>query len=171
MAWFAQSQLGSFFKITPVMEYVYILANPEHPGIVKIGKSKFHPDKRANQLTRYSGVLGEFKVEWFKEVEDSTIIEKVLHFVFRKFRFQKEFFALTPAFAIPNAEKVISDFEQTDIEVHEKITNEVTDIIEILKLIEETSELLDNTEKQELLEVISKLKNAIPRGYKTQLKT
>ena len=46
-------------------EFVYIMSNSYHQGILKIGRSKSHPEVRCKVLTGQAGALGQFSVEWF----------------------------------------------------------------------------------------------------------
>jgi hypothetical protein len=47
------------------MEWVYILSNEKYlKGILKIGKTKKHPEVRADQVSNPTGVVGKFIVEW-----------------------------------------------------------------------------------------------------------
>lgn len=97
------------------MEYVYIFSNPELEGILKIGRTKEHPELRIKQLNRNTGTFGEFKVEWIKEVSCSITVEKILHYTFRNFHVKKEFFNIDIDFAIQVSEKVIEKIAEIDI--------------------------------------------------------
>jgi hypothetical protein len=92
------------------MEYVYILSNDHSPSILKIGKTSKEPVFRIEQLNRQTGVIGTYKLEWSKEVEDCDIVEKVLHHIFRDFRVQKEFFKIELNAAIQIADKAVAEF-------------------------------------------------------------
>ncbi len=74
--------------------YVYIFSNSAYSGLLKIGKSKKNPVIRTDQLTRNTGAIGSFKLEWYMEVPEMDIAETFLHFIFRQFHDQKEFFKI-----------------------------------------------------------------------------
>lgn len=77
---------------TPMKKYVYILSNSAHDGLLKIGKTDGSPHNRADQLSRQTGAIGHFVVEWSMEVPDNDVAEKILHYIFRDFHHSKEFF-------------------------------------------------------------------------------
>ncbi len=137
------------------MPYVYILSNPELPGIVKIGKSRFDPTKRAGQLSRYTGVLGEFKVEWSREVEDSDIAERLLHFVFRKSRQQKEFFVLESHVAKTWAEAVLDGLENIDHQVNVELEGYFSNSIPSeLKALNTALQYAEKGEEQDVIQTM-----------------
>lgn len=72
--------------------YIYIMTNYFYGDIVKIGHTQDKPDVRANKLTRETGVLGEFVVEWYAEVSNSKIGEQLIHQLFHEFHLDKEYF-------------------------------------------------------------------------------
>jgi len=74
--------------------FVYIFSNTEYVGLIKIGKSKSNPVIRADQLSKNTGAIGTFVLEWSKEVPAMDIAEIFLHFIFRNFHYQKEFFKI-----------------------------------------------------------------------------
>ncbi len=94
--------------------FVYILSNEEYEERIKIGKSKKNPIIRADQLTRNTGAIGTFKLEWAKEVPSMDIAETFLHFTFRKFHNQKEFFIIDIEKAKAIAETALNTFFETD---------------------------------------------------------
>lgn len=141
------------------MPYVYILSNPELPGIVKIGKSRFDPTKRAGQLSRYTGVLGEFKVEWSRGVEDAGIAERLLHFVFRKSRQKKEFFVLESHVAKTWAKTVLDGLESIDSQINEKLENYFNNSIPSqLKALELSFEYIEKDKQDSVQTMIQELK-------------
>ncbi|MBE7443501.1 MAG: GIY-YIG nuclease family protein [Flavobacteriales bacterium] len=97
-------------------QYVYIFSNEEHEKI-KIGRTNKHPEVRAEQLNRQTGVIGKFICEWFKEVKDSEYIENSLHYFLRDFHYEKEYYILEPIFAQELANKIINDIEAIDMAV------------------------------------------------------
>ena len=85
-----------------------------YPGKLKIGKSKSHPIIRADQLSKNTGSLSKFILEWSKEVPEMDIAEKCLHFIFREFHYQKEFFRINVEDAIDNAELTLNSIFELD---------------------------------------------------------
>ena len=90
--------------------FVYILSNPEYPGKFKIGKTKDNPIIRAKTLSKQTGAIGEFKVEWSKEVPDMHIAEYILHYKFSKYHYEKEFFKFKLEDIKPLAKKILDEF-------------------------------------------------------------
>ena len=76
-------------------QYIYIFTNPEKPELVKVGRTNKHPEIRANELSRQTGTIGKFVVEWHLEVTDSEIAEKVAHFKLKKNHHSKEYFSIS----------------------------------------------------------------------------
>ena len=59
--------------------YIYILSNPVMPDIFKIGYTKYHPEKRATQISRSTGVPLPYKVEYAFKCHDGELLEKEIH--------------------------------------------------------------------------------------------
>ena len=78
--------------------YVYIALNPEYPGRVKIGMTKYPIEKRMKDLTRPSGVLGIYTCYYYVRVENPYYVEGLMHALFHEYRYVKnrEFFCITP---------------------------------------------------------------------------
>jgi len=55
---------------------VYVLSNPTMPGYVKIGFTDKTPEERAIQLSRSTGVILPFKVEWAFHCYNAEALEK-----------------------------------------------------------------------------------------------
>jgi len=94
--------------------FVYIMSNTHYAGILKIGLSKKDPVIRADQLSKNTGALGIFMVEWSKEVPSMDIAERILHFTFRRFYFQKEFYEIDLETAIRIATSTLDNFFEND---------------------------------------------------------
>ena len=94
--------------------FVYIFSNTEYVGLIKIGKSKSNPIIRADQLSKNTGAIGTFVLEWSKEVPSMDIAEMFLHFVFRALHYQKEFFKINPQLAKNIAESAIDSLFAID---------------------------------------------------------
>ena len=81
---------------------VYVLTNPEMPGLVKIGKtSREEVQQRLVEL--YStGVPVPFECEYAARVPDSLVVEKAFHTAFEPYRINpnREFFRIDPEQAI-----------------------------------------------------------------------
>ena len=107
--------------------YVYIFSNSEYSGLLKIGKSKKNPVIRADQLTRNTGAIGSFKLEWYQEVPEMDIAETLLHFTFRQFHDQKEFFKIDSNKASKIAIVELDSFFALDnkLQLEMKMTSEI----------------------------------------------
>lgn len=144
------------------MEYVYILSNPENLGKVKIGRTKKHPEIRVNSLNRNAGVYGEYQLEWYKQVIDSIVAEKVLHHAFRIYRVQKEFFAIETSYSIKIANIAMDKLSEietlTSLDVEETIKN-LKQGIEALIVAKEFTE--ENIDRHEIDEGIKSLESQL----------
>ncbi len=87
------------------MGYVYIFSNTELLDVVKIGKTVKHPEVRAEQLNKQTGTIGKFKVEWFAEVRDESILEFILHTYLKEYHKTKEYFNIELTRAIEFSKK------------------------------------------------------------------
>ncbi len=103
--------------------YVYIFSNPEMPDRVKIGKTKRTPEERAEELSRQTSNIGKFKVEWSKKVFNVDFFEAYLHFAFKEFHHEKEFFNVEVDLAVSIAKKSISHFGK----LHKIILDEISE--------------------------------------------
>ena len=81
---------------------VYVLTNPEMPGLVKIGKtSREEVQQRLVEL--YStGVPVPFECEYAARVSDEAVLEKAFHTAFEPYRVnpKREFFRIDPGQAV-----------------------------------------------------------------------
>jgi len=59
--------------------YVYILSNPSIPNMLKIGYTGKHPENRAKDISRATGVPTPYKVEWAFKCHDGELMEKEVH--------------------------------------------------------------------------------------------
>lgn len=84
-------------------QYIYIFSNTERYDLVKIGKTQYNPRMRANKLSNETGAIGQFIAEWFMEVPDNDLAEKILHFKLKKFHYKKEFYQVKLTQAISTA--------------------------------------------------------------------
>ena len=84
-------------------KYVYIFSNTERADLVKIGKTNNNPRTRARALSNETGAIGHFVVEWFMEVPDNDLAEKILFYKLRDNHYDKEFFKVGLNAAISTA--------------------------------------------------------------------
>lgn len=59
--------------------FVYILGNQAMPGIYKVGTTKFSPHRRAEELSRGTGVPHEYEVFYYAELANAAAWEKAVH--------------------------------------------------------------------------------------------
>jgi len=90
--------------------WIYVLSNPTIPGYLKIGFTDLTPERRAEQLSRSTGVVLPFKVEWAFHCYNAEQLEKELHrhLEGQRVNSNREFFDLT----VDEAKEVITKFGQ-----------------------------------------------------------
>lgn len=88
------------------MYYVYVLSNPSYPQELKIGYTKKHPEVRAKQISRGTGVLYPFKVEWAFNCHNGEFLEREVHkhLAQHRVRNDREFFQVS----LEEAKRVIT---------------------------------------------------------------
>lgn len=101
--------------------FIYIFSNSEYSGLLKIGKTKKNPILRADQLSKHTGAIGSFNLEWHREVSEMDIAEIFIHFTFRKFHFQKEFFKIDIEKAKTVADFALSSLFELDNKIHSEM--------------------------------------------------
>ncbi|HEB86043.1 MAG TPA: GIY-YIG nuclease family protein [Gammaproteobacteria bacterium] len=77
--------------------YVYIARNEFHDGdLLKIGKTKRHPNERASELGSNTGVLGKFKILHSVYVDNCDEAEREVHKRLETYRVKanREFFKI-----------------------------------------------------------------------------
>lgn len=86
--------------------WVYILTNNTMPNLVKIGFTSKEPDKRAEQISRGTGVPIKFTVEYAFRCFNGEALENEIHKYLKPYRInnQKEFFQVTIEEAIKTIE-------------------------------------------------------------------
>lgn len=85
---------------------VYVLSNPEIPGVVKIGHTTRSPTERARELSGTS-VPGEYKVSYETKVDRPEKVEKEVHRKLSNHRASSgEFFEVSPRRAAKVIEEV-----------------------------------------------------------------
>ncbi len=131
-------------------QYLYILSNPRYENLFKIGGTNKNPAIRADQLSRQTGTIGKFQVEWSIVVPDWRVAEQMAHYLLREQAEEKEYFKLD---MLQSTEmlmaKLTQFFELTTTEIYasESLKKEVKIIDfkgkaqEILKKLKEEQEL------------------------------
>jgi hypothetical protein len=71
-------------------QYIYILGNTKNPEIIKVGETNRHPETRATELSKATGTIGKYFVEWYMEVSNCKVAEKIAHFKLDEFRIDKD---------------------------------------------------------------------------------
>lgn len=60
-------------------QYIYILVNPAHKNLLKIGKTNRNAEERAKELSAGTGIAHSFMVAYECEVSDASTAEKRIH--------------------------------------------------------------------------------------------
>lgn len=73
--------------------YIYVMKNTKQPKLFKVGRSK-EPERRASELSKPTGVLGEYRVVYKKRFKNYKRAEKSIHKELKKrgYHYEKEFF-------------------------------------------------------------------------------
>ena len=89
-----------------MLGFIYIMSNPAHSGLLKIGQTSKDPLVRRKDLSS-TGVPEEFVIEYQALTSDYRRQEKLIHQKLNKVRHssKKEFFSIT----VPEAINVISE--------------------------------------------------------------
>ena len=89
-----------------MLGFIYIMSNPAHPGLLKIGQTSKDPLVRRKELST-TGVPEEFVIEYQALVSDYRRQEKYIHQKLSEVRHsdKKEFFSIS----VPEAIKVIRE--------------------------------------------------------------
>lgn len=92
-------------------EYIYILSNPSMSGMIKVGKTTHHPNKRMSEL-RSTGVPTPFVLELSLCVNDCHASERAAHRALDKYRVtgDREFFKVSVRSATKLILPVIGDY-------------------------------------------------------------
>lgn len=143
-------------------EYVYIMTNSKSKGIVKIGRSNKHPESRAEQLTRSTGTYGKYETYWMRKVEDSALCEKLLHFIFKQFQDENEFFAIDESLAKDISDKAINSLERFSKKANNEFLKGKDSYKETIGDLELLLEFVDEKEERnEIEKTIVKFKSKI----------
>ena len=75
--------------------FIYVMLNELYPGLLKIGKTKKHPNQRAKELSG-TAMLHPFRVTYFVKVSDCNLAEQHVHAELKQFRQnpKREFFEM-----------------------------------------------------------------------------
>jgi hypothetical protein len=79
--------------------FIYCLTNRHMPGICKIGRTDRSPTQRLKELSSSTSAPVEFDIEFYVEVDNSTLMERRIHQAFDYARVNpcREFFSCAPA--------------------------------------------------------------------------
>jgi hypothetical protein len=83
-------------------EFIYVFVNESYPRSVKIGKTTLTPERRAEELSRATGLLHPFLVAYAAEVTNGTEAESRVHNALRDWRDRddREFFRVKSTKAV-----------------------------------------------------------------------
>ena len=90
--------------------FIYIMSNPAHPGLLKIGQTSKDPDIRRNDLNS-TGVPEDFILEYRALTSDYHRLEKEIHQKLNNYRYRqdREFFKIEVQDAITTIKAVAGD--------------------------------------------------------------
>ena len=93
--------------------FIYIMSNPSHPGLLKIGQTGKDPEERRKELGS-TGVVEDFVLEYRALSEDYASIEREIHRALASVRTnpKKEFFSIS----VPEAVNKIREISGNRIE-------------------------------------------------------
>lgn len=114
-------------------KYVYIFSNTERSDLVKIGKTNSNPRTHARKLSNETGAIGHFVVEWFMEVADNDLAEKILFYKFRENHYDKEFFKIDLQNGISKALTELCTFFEVEEPIFYIKNDNIDTILEALK--------------------------------------
>ena len=95
--------------------FIYIMSNPLHPDVVKIGQSSKDPNERRKELGT-TGVLEEFVLEYRALTEDYASLEREIHRHLDSVRVRadREFFKISVPEAIEKIREVAGNRIESD---------------------------------------------------------
>ena len=90
--------------------FIYVMSNPAHPGLVKIGQTSKDPDIRRHNLNS-TGVPEDFKLEYRALANDYLRLEKEIHQKLNNSRYRqdREFFEISVQEAISTIRKIAGE--------------------------------------------------------------
>lgn len=74
--------------------FIYYLANPSMPGLIKVGMTSRHPRERMEELTRATACPEPFQMLAYFDTPDPTLAEREIHHRLARYRVNdsREFF-------------------------------------------------------------------------------
>lgn len=95
--------------------FIYIMSNPAHPDLLKIGQTSKDPNERRKELCS-TGVPEEFVLEYRALSEDYESLEREIHRKLNTLRFKnnKEFFKISVPDAINEIRGIAGDRIESD---------------------------------------------------------
>jgi T5orf172 domain len=91
-------------------QYIYIFSNSKNTDLVKVGYTTKHPTARAESLSKQTGAIGTFNVEWYLEVPDGRVAEVIAHYKLKRYHTEKEYFNIEPFIAVIKLEDLLIEF-------------------------------------------------------------
>ena len=137
--------------------YIYIMSDSEHKDKIKIGKTEKHPEIRAEQMSKQTASIGDFKLQWFEEVSDCHFMESYLHFIFKEFHYKKEFFKIDLDLAIEIAKVSTLYFEELENKLKDLFLGKVEFIEKRIKALEISNRLAEAKNKKNVLNRLESL--------------
>lgn len=96
--------------------WVYIFSNPVLPGLYKIGYTNETPEGRAKEISRGTGVVRPFKVEWAFQCFDGILLEYEIHKYLDPYRdnSRREFFRIDLNYAKQTIQKIGKNYTNSN---------------------------------------------------------
>ena len=95
--------------------FIYIMSNPSHPGLLKIGQTGKDPEERRKELGS-TGVVEDFVLEYRALSEDYESLEREIHRALASVRTnpKKEFFSISVPEAIDKIREIAGSRIESD---------------------------------------------------------
>ncbi len=149
---------------------IYVLVNPVHKNLLKIGKTARTAEERATEISRGTGVASPFWVAYDDYVNDCDKAEKLIHLRLSNYRHRsnREFFAIPLKEALPVVMSVVSEInaefettEESDAKLQYGEVEPVTNVVDEVRTESETAKRTDiELQSDELSPVVSILGEA-----------
>jgi hypothetical protein len=133
------------------------MSDSEHEDKIKIGKTEKHPEIRAEQMSKQTASIGDFKLQWFEEVSDCHFMESYLHFIFKEFHYKKEFFKIDLGLAIEIANESTLYFKELENKLKDLFLGKVEFIEKRIKALEISNRLAVCDNKKNVLNRLESL--------------
>lgn len=109
-------------------QFIYILLNPSHKSILKIGRTSRSPEIRAQELSMATGVPQPFIVVYESLVSDSVLAEKLIHQQLSNDGYRispsREFFEIPLKVAISVVDRVCKSLPETNYQIDAEIEDQ-----------------------------------------------